>query len=205
MNVGDAIVALRSSAVCCAVDTGFAVSAVLSTLPSPTIVLVIPTVVPPTYRLPPIPAPPATWSAPVAVLDESVVLVIEVAGAVTVPVKVGDASGALKSSAVCWEVDTGLLASLVLSKLPSPTIVLVIPDTVPVNVGEAKLAFRSNAVCCAVETGLLTSLVLSTFERPTIVWVIPTVVPPTYKLPPMPMPPDTWSAPVVVLVETVAL
>ena len=58
-------------------------------------------------------------------------------GAVGVPVNAGEASGALKSSAVCVAVETGLLASEVLSTLPSPTCVAVTPETVPVNVGEA--------------------------------------------------------------------
>ena len=52
--------------------------------------------------------------------------------------------GAFKFNAVCVNVDIGLLASEVLSTLPNPTIVLVIPDTVPVNVGEAKFAFNAN-------------------------------------------------------------
>jgi hypothetical protein len=41
---------------------------------------------------------------------------------------------------------TFLVASLVLSTLPSPTIVFVIPETVPVKVGEAIGAFKSKAV-----------------------------------------------------------
>jgi len=41
-------------------------------------------------------------------------------------------------NAVCVAVDIGLLTSEVLSTLPKPTILLVIPDTVPVNVGFAK-------------------------------------------------------------------
>ena len=46
VNVGVALFAFRSNAVCCAVDTGLAVSAVLSTEPKPTIDLVIPETVP---------------------------------------------------------------------------------------------------------------------------------------------------------------
>ena len=42
-----------------------------------------------------------------------------------------------KFNAVCVAVDTGLFASDVLSTLPKPTILLVIPETVPVNVGLA--------------------------------------------------------------------
>jgi len=42
-------------------------------------------------------------------------------------------------------VETGLLASLVLSTFPRPTIDFVIPLTVPVKVGEAMLAFKSRA------------------------------------------------------------
>ena len=42
------------------------------------------------------------------------------AGAVTVPVKVGEARGAFASRAVCVAVDTGLLLSRVLFKLPRP-------------------------------------------------------------------------------------
>ena len=90
-----------------------------------------------------------------------------------------------------------------LSTFVRPTIDLVMPDTVPVNVGDAKFALRSSAVCCAVETGFAVSAVLSTLPSPTMDLVIPTVVPPTYKLPPMPAPPETWSAPDAVLVATV--
>ena len=78
---------------------GFALSAVLSTLPNPTIALVMPP---------------------------------------TVPVKDGDASGALKSRAACIKVFTGLAASAVLSTLPRPTIDFVMPLIVPVKEGQAK-------------------------------------------------------------------
>ena len=53
----------------------------------------------------------------------------------TAPVKVGDASGAAASSAVCVAELIGLLASVVLSTLPSPTLDLDVPETVPVHVG----------------------------------------------------------------------
>jgi len=56
-------------------------------------------------------------------------------GYTTVPVNVGDAKLDFKFKAVCVAVDTGLFASLVLSTLPKPTIVLSIPLTVPVKVG----------------------------------------------------------------------
>ena len=46
VNVGDAKLALISSAVCCAVETGLAASDVLSALASPTIALEIPLTVP---------------------------------------------------------------------------------------------------------------------------------------------------------------
>ena len=46
VNVGPAKLAFRFKAVCVAVETGFAESLVLSTLPSPTISFVIPETVP---------------------------------------------------------------------------------------------------------------------------------------------------------------
>ena len=49
-----------------------------------------------------------------------------------------------KSKALCVAVEIGLFASDVLSTLPRPTILFVIPPTVPVNVGEARVAFRFN-------------------------------------------------------------
>ena len=88
-------------------------------------------VFPPMFTSPPIPTPPATKSAPIVVLVDSVVFVTDVAGVVTRPVNVGDASGALKSSAVCCAVETGLDASDVLSTAERPTMVLVIPVTEP--------------------------------------------------------------------------
>ena len=57
--------------------------------------------------------------------------------AVAVPVKAGLAKLAFRSKAVCVAVDTGLLASVVLLTLASPTIVAVMPETVPVKVGLA--------------------------------------------------------------------
>ncbi len=96
----------------------------------------------------------------------------------TIPVKVGDSKGAFKSkfafeafvsNAACVATETGLLASLVLSKFPKPTIAAVTPETVPVNVGDAEGAFKSNAVCIAAEIGLLTSLVLSTWSNSNVI------------------------------------
>ena len=55
------------------------------------------------------------------------------------------AAASFKSNSVCVAVLTGLLASLVLSTLVKPTIVLSIPDTVPVKVGDAIGAFKINA------------------------------------------------------------
>jgi hypothetical protein len=52
-------------------------------------------------------------------------------------VKVGLAKFAFKFKAVCVAVETGLLASLVLSTLPNPTIAFVMPPTVPEKVGFA--------------------------------------------------------------------
>ena len=58
-------------------------------------------------------------------------------GALTVPVKVGDARLAFRFRAFCMAAETGLAASLVSSAFPRPTIDLVIPDTVHVKVGDA--------------------------------------------------------------------
>jgi len=70
-------------------------------------------------------------------------------------------------------VDTGLLASLVLSTFPNPTIVLSIPPTVPVNVGLLIFAFKFRAVCVALDITLDASLVLSTLPKPTMDLSIP--------------------------------
>ena len=51
----------------------------------------------------------------------------------TVPVKVGLATGALQLRAFCVAVEIGLLASAVLSTLLSLTMDLVMPLTVPEN------------------------------------------------------------------------
>jgi len=91
-------------------------------------------------------------------------------------VKVGLAVGAFKLSSVCVAPDTGLPASVVLSTLLRPTIVLVIPetevafvkDTAPVKLGLSLDAFKLSSVCVALDTGLLASVVLSTLLRPTI-------------------------------------
>ena len=75
------------------------------------------------------------------------------------------------------DFEIGLLASAVLSTLPSPTIDLVIPLMVPVKFGLAKGAFASKAFCIAVEIGLSLSAVLSTLSRPTMDFVIPVTAP----------------------------
>ena len=66
-----------------------------------------------------------------------------VAGRETVPVNVGEASGAFRSRAVCVAVEIGLDKSEVSLTFVKPTIAFVIPFTVPVNVGEAIGAFKS--------------------------------------------------------------
>ena len=48
-------------------------------------------------------------------------------------------------------MDTGLLASLVLSTFPKPTMLLVIPPTVPVKVGLLIGAFRAKDVFTSAE------------------------------------------------------
>ena len=64
--------------------------------------------------------------------------------------------------AAACAVDTGLLASEVLSQLPNPTFALV---------RLVKFAFKSNAACVAVETGLFASEVLSRLPNPTFALV----------------------------------
>ena len=66
-------------------------------------------------------------------------------GNVGVPVNVGEANGAFKSKAAWVNVLIVLLASLVLSTYPKPTIAFVIPLTVPVNVGLLIGAFKTRA------------------------------------------------------------
>ena len=48
-------------------------------------------------------------------------------------------------------MDTGLFASEVLSTLPRPTIVAVIPATVPVKVGELRVAIVASTEIVADE------------------------------------------------------
>jgi hypothetical protein len=93
---------------------------------------------------------------------------------VAVPVKLGEAVLAFKPSAEEVAVDTGLLASEVLSTFPSPTMAFVIPETVPVKVGDAVSAFNPRAAEVAVETGLFASEVLSTFPNPRSAFVTKT-------------------------------
>ena len=100
VKVGEARFALRSRAVCWAVDTGLFASEVLSTLARPT----------------------SPLTRPVGAVIEAPV------GIVTVPVNVGEARLALRSRAVCVAVETGLLASLVLSAFPKPTSPLTKPE-----------------------------------------------------------------------------
>ena len=79
-------------------------------------------------------------------------------GTSTVPVSVGDASGAFSASAalvitscaVFAAVTNAVFAALVLL---SPAVTLGTVG-VPVSAGDARLALRLSAVCCAVLTGL---------------------------------------------------
>ena len=79
-------------------------------------------------------------------------------GKVGVPVKVGEANGAFKSNTVCVAVETGLLASVVLSTFAKPTMLCVIPPTVPVKVGLLIGAFSANE--------FVTSVVLAFSAKP---------------------------------------
>ena len=107
VNVGLARFALRSSAVCCAVETGLLASLVLSTLPRPTIVAEIPATVPVNVGE----ARFAFKSKAVCVAVETGLLVSEVLLTfpkptivaeipATVPVNVGEARFAFRSRAV---------------------------------------------------------------------------------------------------------
>ena len=98
-------------------------------------------------------------------------------GAVSVPVKVGEANGAKRFKAVCVAVEIGFARSWVLSTLPRPTMPAVMPETVPVKVGDANGARRLSAVCVAVLIGFARSWVLSTFPSPTMAAVTPETVP----------------------------
>ena len=109
-----------------------------------------------TASLNPVPAATESTYALVAASKEPV----PVAGSVTTPVKVGLAKLALRSSAVCCAVDTGLLASLVLSTLPKPTADLDTPVTVPVKVGDVNIVAFDSFVTLPSPTSELTSVTL---------------------------------------------
>ena len=132
-------------------------SAVLSTLPSSTIALVMPLTV------------PVKDGLAKGVFDANAV-------STSVFVYVVDWL-AFASKAVCVRLEIGLLASDELSRLPSPTIDLVIPLTVPVKVGLSLGAFKLRADCVALDIGLLALAALSTLPSPTIDFVMPCTVP----------------------------
>jgi hypothetical protein len=73
------------------------------------------------------------------------------AAALTVPVNVGPARLAFRSSAVCPADDTGLFASDVLSTFARPTSVFVIPVGVLIT-GEVKVLFVRVSVPASVDT-----------------------------------------------------
>ena len=74
------------------------------------------------------------------------------------PVNVGDARFAFKSRAVCCAVETGLLASLVLSTFPRPTSPLTIPVGVLIT-GDVSVLFVRVAVAArSVELDVLSTL-----------------------------------------------
>ena len=89
-------------------------------------------------------------STPFSCID----VVALIVGAINVPVKVGLAMLAFKFSAVYVAVDFGLLASLVLSTLLNPTMLLVIPLIVP----------EQNSICYGCISGLPTHSVNNSEE-----------------------------------------
>ena len=95
----------------------------------------------------------------------------------TVPVKVGDANGALRARAVCCAVETGFSASEVLLTLPSPTIDFVIPLTVPVKAGDAKGALSESAlVMVAAKSASSLSAPANSFKVSNTAGSVPTTV-----------------------------
>jgi hypothetical protein len=151
VNVGDAIVAFKSNAVCWAEDMGLAVSLVSSAFVRPTIAFVIPPTV-----------PVKVGEAIVAFVPIRLVMVVE---------KLGSSPKAVANSFRVSSVEADPLikfAISVLTKAVDANWVLLVDAIavgakgVPVKVGDAKSAFKPNAVVVAVDTGLLASLVLST-------------------------------------------
>jgi len=98
---GEIKFAFRLSAVCCAVDTGFAVSAVLSTEPRPTIDFVIPPTVPVKVgdAINALVASCGVFVALVKLIEAGVPRIAPL-GIVTVPVNVGLEVGALDAKSV---------------------------------------------------------------------------------------------------------
>lgn len=107
-------------------------------------------------------------------------------GTVTVPVNVGDASGAFSARSVSsaivpslsWKVYVRAAVFEFVKKLVNVFSAFlkfilnnVSPAYPPVASFPLVSCFRFSAVCCAVETGLFASLVLSAFPRPTCVFV----------------------------------
>ena len=163
----------------------------LSALPSPTIDLVIPTAVPPTYRLPPIPAPPTTWSAPVAVLVEFVMFFIDV----------------IPPTNNCWFMETSppSLICIILVVSSKNSAIAAVPNCRTVNPGpvpELEISTRSDIRTVSL-TVVLIMLPVTLNEPSTVNPPYILVLPPINTLPPIPTPPVTWSAPVPVLVEFV--
>ena len=88
------------------------------------------------------------------------------AGSVTVPLKLGEARFAFKSSAVCCAVETGLPASLVLLTFPKPTIDAVMPVTLPVKLGDARFAFNpSLSLSLLIAVRIVSSAVIVPFAE----------------------------------------
>ena len=94
-----------------------------------------------------------------------------IVAALTVPVKVGFASGALASRAACSPLVRAMV-KLLFGTVTVPEAEKFAQLRVPVKVGFALFAFRLRAVWVAVLMGLFKSLVLSTSPRPTSDFVI---------------------------------
>ena len=185
VKVGEARLAFKASAVCCAVETGLAVSAVLSTLAKPTMDFVMPFTVPENVgeaRSALRPSLPLSFLIAVRMLSVSVITPAKEEYPVSaLPVTVA----AEITVAPCVPVTSPNNEPVKLAALPV-TFPVTLPVngplnagdvTVPVKVGEARLAFKFSAVCCAAETGLAVSAVLSTLPKPTMDFVMPFTVP----------------------------
>jgi hypothetical protein len=171
---------------------------VINPSPAPVVTILVAVNIPPTLTLPPIPTPPVTTNAPVVVENEvavpltvTVVAVMILAVSITDPISVAPVMDPPEP-----------VVTILPPRYKSPPI-----PTPPATTNAPVVVLVDEAVLPIVAVPVIVAVVLEIKLAPVMDPPDPVVAmkPPTNKLPPIPAPPRTCNAPVLVEVAEVRL